>query len=94
MGFACNLISQYALFSLLDPREETGATWERYRPMLYWVVTVWLGLALMLPTNLLLKWVLVGKRRPGRPVRDGPWQAAADWYSPLFLHLLLHMGSC
>jgi len=50
----------------------------RYHRLLYWVVILGLANVALLFISVLLKWILIGKKKPG-PFKESLWTDFADW---------------
>lgn len=50
----------------------------RYTPLCYWFLIVLEASILSIIVSIMLKWLLIGKRRPG-PCREGLWRSIFDW---------------
>jgi len=85
MMFSLNLISQMAL----NGRFPTN--W-RYSDLFYWITVIFLSALLILPMNVAMKWLLIGKRSPGN-FSETAVQVANDWVVDMHFKIFYKIAS-
>jgi hypothetical protein len=87
--FGITFLGQYSWISKLPPN------W-RYTPLLSWLLIIMWFSVISLLTSIILKWTLIGKRRPG-PYNNTLWRNfvdwAADWHYDVSTSLLHYVFS-
>jgi hypothetical protein len=80
--FALNLVAQALLNNRLG-------NW-RHSDVCCWAFMVLFAALLVLPINVAMKWLLIGRRVPG-PFKESAWQVAADWVVDLHCKIFCMM---